>query len=136
MAQERSLQSAVVQRCLAACRRIDAQSKIVSMTEDGLTGFTHLRLRAGDTHTLEHLRVALGGVMRFSTTRVTENCVDGTLEADVTVPTRQQEWLAARREVTRGRLAAYWLLLAWFCFLLGLHEWGACVRASGGKQEL
>lgn len=130
------MQSTVVQRCLAVCRRIDGQSRVVSMTEDSTTGLTHLRVRAGDAHTLENLRAALGHVLRLSTTRVTESWLDGTLEADVTVLTAQQERLAARREIARGRLAAYWLLAAWVFFFLGLGEWSASVRALRGKDEL
>ena len=135
--QKRSLfESAVVRRCLEACQRIDGASRVVSMTEDGATGLTHLRVRAGDTHTLEHLRAALGNALRLSTTRVTESMLDGTLEADVTVLTAQQERRVARRKVTRERLVAYWLLLAWVFVFLGIGEWSASVRALRGKDEL
>lgn len=134
--QERSFfESAVVRRCQEACRRIDATSRVVSMTEDA-AGLTHLRFRAGDTHTLEQLRAALGNAMRLSTTRVTESWVDGTLEADVTVLTARQERRAARHEVAKGRLVAYWLLLAWVFLFLGIGEWSASVRAVRGKDEL
>ena len=135
-AQQRSMQSAVVQRCLQACRRIDGAARVVSMTTDSATGLTHLRVRAGDTHTLEKLRGALGGVLRLSTTCVTENWVDGTLEADVTVLTSQQERLEARRLVARERVAAYGLLLAWVFLLLGLHEWWSGMGSRGVKDEL
>ena len=136
-AQQRSMQSTVVQRCLQACHGIDGASRVVSMTTDGVTGLTHLRVRAGDAHTLEKLRGALGSVLRLSTTSVTENWVDGTLEADVTVLTSQQERLEARRIVARGRVAAYWLLLAWFFLLLGLHEWWSSAGdGTRGKDEL
>ena len=136
MAQKRTLQEAVVQRCQEACRLIDPQSRVVRMTEDSATGLTHLRVRAGDTHTLEHLRAALGNALRLSTTRVTESMLDGTLEADVTVLTAQQERRVARYRVTKERLVAYWLLLAWVFVFLGIGEWSASVRALRGKDEL
>ena len=136
MAQERSLQETVVRRCQEACHRVDPASRVLRMTENAATGLTHLRVRAGDTHTLEHLRAALGNALRLSTTRVTESMLDGTLEADVTVLTAQQERRVARYKVTKERLVAYWLLLAWVFVFLGIGEWSASVRADRGKDEL
>ena len=75
--------------------------------------------------------------MPFSATQVTESWMDGTLEADVTVPTAQQEQLAARAVATSTRLTKYWLLLAWVFVLLGMGEWSASVRGLlQGKDEL
>jgi hypothetical protein len=137
MAQERTLQTSVVRRALEACRRVDAQSRVVSMTTDAITGLTHLRVRAGDVHTVNGLQQALWGAMPFSTARVTENWIDGTLEADVTVLTAPQERLAARHAVARTRATAYWLLLAWAFIFLGMGEWSASVRGTLlGKDEL
>ena len=137
MAQERTLQSSVVRRALDACRHVDPQARVVSMTEDGQTGLTHLRVRAGDAHTVNGLQQALWRAMPFATARVTENWMDGTLEADVTVLTAQQERLAARYEVAKTRLVAYWLLLGWAFILLGMGEWSASVRGLLlGKDEL
>ena len=135
-AQERTLQSAIVRRCLEACRRVDGQARVVSMTEDGATGLTHLRVRAGDAQSLNGLQKALWRVMPLSATRVTESWVDGTLEADVTVLTQQQERRAARYEVAKERPVAYWLLAAWACFLLGVGEWSASVGLLRAKDEL
>jgi hypothetical protein len=137
MAQRRTLQEAVVQRCQEACRLIDPSSRVVRMTEDGGTGLTHVRVRAGDAHTVSGLQRALRSVMPFSATQVTESWVDGTLEADVTVPTAQQERRAARALATSTRLTKYWLLLAWVFVLLGMGEWSASVRGLlQGKDEL
>ena len=137
MAQKRTLQEAVVQRCQEACRLIDPQSRVVRMTEDGATGLTHVRVRAGDAHTVNGLQQALRRVMPFATTQVTESWMDGTLEADVTVLTAEQERRAARAEVTKTRLTKYWLLLAWVFVLLGMGEWSASVRGLlQGKDEL
>lgn len=130
------MQTTVVKRCLEACRAIDAKSRLVSMTEDGATGLTHLRVRASDAHTVNALRQALWRAMPLSSTRVTESWVDGTLEADVTVLTQQQERRAARYEVAKERLVAYWLLASWLFLLLGMGEWSASLRALRGKDEL
>ena len=51
-------------------------------------------------------------MLPLSTTQVTESMLDGTLEAEVTVPTEAQERLAARYAVAKERLVAYWLLAA------------------------
>lgn len=126
-----------MKRALEACRRVDAQSRVVSMTTDAVTGLTHLRVRAGDVHTVNGLQQALWAAMPFATSRVTENWMDGTLEADVTMLTAHQERCAARCEVVKTRLAAYWLLLAWVFLLMGLGAWSASVRGLlSGKDEL
>ena len=135
-AQESTLQSQVLARALAACRAVDPQARAVSMTEDA-DGLTHLRVRAGDAHSLNGLQEALQRVMPLSQSRVTESWVDGTLEAEVTVLTKAQERLAARFAAAKRRLPAYWVLAAWACFLVGVCEWYWSV--TGGveaKDEL
>ena len=81
-----SLAERVVQSVLATCREIDHSARLVSMTKD-TTGETHLRVRAGDIHSVESLRRALVDAMPLSQTVVQESWADGTLEAEVTVPT-------------------------------------------------
>ena len=135
-AQEKTLQSRVVARAMQACRVIDSAARAVSMTEDA-EGLTHMRVRAGDAHTLNGLRSALQRMLPLSTTQVTESLIDGTLEASVTVPTEAQERLAARCAVAKERLATYWLLAAWACFFVGVGEWWWSVNAGvEAKDEL
>lgn len=121
-AQSRTIQSQVAERAIAFCRRVDEHARLSSMTEDA-EGYTRLRMRAGDSHTIQSLRTMLNRMMPLASTRVTESLVDGTLEAEVTVLTTDQEHAAARALVTRQRFVSYWLLLAWTCFFVGVAEW-------------
>jgi len=135
-AQETTLLSQVVARAMAACRAVDPQARPVSMTEDG-EGLTHLRVRAGDAHSVNGLQSALQRVLPLSQSRVTESWVDGTLEASVTVLTKSQERYAARFAVAKRRFVAYWLLASWVCVLIGVGEWYWGLRAvAETKDEL
>lgn len=135
--QERSFANAVVQTALAACHRIDTGAKLVSMNENG-HGVMHLRIRAGDAHTVASLQQALQQVMPLSHATVTESWIDGTLEADVTVLTREQEYRAARKMLSSSRVYIYWLMVGWALVLVGIGEWAASVRGAllAGKDEL
>ena len=133
--QQRTLESHIVARATRACQQVDPEARVASYTEDG-SGTGTLRLRAGDAHSLEGMRVALASVLPLSSTRVSENWTDGSMEVEVFVLTRAQERWHARAAVARERLVAYWLLLAWVFVFLGLGEWSASVRGVRGKDEL
>lgn len=133
--QQRTLESRVVKRAERACHQVDADARVVSYTEDA-DGVARLRMRAGDAHSLEAMREALTGVLPLSTTLVTENFMDGTLEVEVLVLTRAQERWHARHAVSKERLVAYWLLLAWVALFLGLGGWSSSVRRFVRKDEL
>lgn len=128
-AQQETLSSTIVQRALAACRGVDASSRLASMTAD-VDGLTRLRVRAGDTYSLAGLQAALASVLPLSTTRVHESFVDGTLEAEVLVHTQEQEYTEARLRVTSSRCVTLWLLLAWVAFLIGTAEYLLCLTAT------
>jgi hypothetical protein len=135
--QERTLQSRVVQTAMEACRRVDPSVKVANMTEDA-DGTTYLRVRAGDAHSVASLQLALQEALPLASTSVTESMLDGTLEAELVVLNKRQEYLHARRLVSRERVPAYTIVLAWVFVCLGMGEWGALVRSivSGPKDEL
>lgn len=122
-----SLSERVVRSVLATCREIDHNARLVSMTKD-TTGETHLRVRAGDVHSVESLRRALVDAMPLSHTMVQESWADGTLEAEVTVPTADEEYRLARRMVTTKRLFQYWIAIATILVILGFGEWAAAIQ--------
>ena len=135
-ARDRTFANTVVQTALAACHRVDRSAKLVSMNKD-FDGVMHLRIRAGDAHTVQSLQQALQKVMPLSYASVTESWIDGTLEADVTVLTRAQEYEAARKIVSSSRLFVYWLMVGWVFIVLGFGEWSACFGGiAKGKDEL
>ena len=136
--QERTLQSRVVQTALEACRTIDPSVKVANMTEDA-DGTTFLHVRAGDAHSVATLQQALQTAMPLASTSVTESMIDGTLEAELVVLNKHREYLHARHLVSRERIPAYTIVLAWVLVCLGMGEWGAFVRnlvAIRPKDEL
>ncbi len=120
---------AIVQKVLATCRGIDGAVKLINMTRDA-QGHTHLRVRAGDVHSVESLRRALQDTMPLSQCTVQESWLDGTLEAEVTVYTEDEEYRRARAKAIKSRWIMYPLLLAWVLLFLGLGEWVAVIRAA------
>lgn len=134
-----TLSDDIVRIVLGTCNAIDHNAKLVSMTRD-VQGHAHLRIRAGDVHSVESLRRALQDSMPLSSCAVSESWIDGTLEAEVTVYTAMEEYRQARRMVTTRRAVSYWIGIATILVLLGMGEWVAAIRAThsavGAHDEL
>ena len=136
--QKRTLADELVRRVLAACRAVDGQAVVSNMTKNGATGATHIRVRAGDTHSVYSLSKALQNVMPLSDITINESMVDGVLEADLTVLTKRDERVRARAYVANRRLFSYPLLLAWVCLFVAIRDYGVWLysREVGIKDEL
>ena len=130
-----TLSDHIVRLVLDTCTGIDHNAKLVAMTRD-MQGHAHLRIRAGDVHSVESLRRALQDAMPLSKCTVNESWLDGTLEAEVTVYTASEEYRQARRLVTTRRLVSYWIAIATLCLFLGLGEWAAAVRSASAPVSV
>ena len=124
-----TLSESIVQRVMKTCRQVDHNAKLVTCTRD-TRGTTHLRIRAGDVHSVSSLQKALEDAMPLSTASVEESWIDGTLEAEITVFSAAEEYRRARKVVTQRRAFAYWILLSWVLILLGVGEWAFRVRSE------
>jgi len=129
-----TMADSIVQKVLSTCRAVDGAVKLVNMTRDA-HGNTHLRVRAGDVHSLESLRRALQDSMPLSQCTVQESWLDGTLEAEVTVYTAGEEYKRARALAVKSRWITYPLLLAWVLLFTGLGEWAAAIRAAASNAK-
>jgi hypothetical protein len=49
------MENAVAESILSSCKAVDEHAKLVHMTKDA-EGHTHVRVRAGDVHSVESLR--------------------------------------------------------------------------------
>jgi hypothetical protein len=125
----------VVRQVVDTCREVDHNARLVSMTKDP-GGHLHMRVRAGDVHSVNSLQRALADAMPLSESTVLESWTDGTLEADITVFTRAEEYWVARKLVTRRKVFQYWIALAWIVIFLGTGEWIAAVRMAWAPPEL
>lgn len=118
----------VVRSVMDACRNADHQARLVTMTKDA-KGHIHMRVRAGDVHSVASLQRALVDAMPLSASLVQESWIDGTLEAEVTVYPKREEYYAARKIVASKRLFQYWIAIAWIFIFLGIGEWAAAIRS-------
>jgi hypothetical protein len=116
---------------------VDPEVRLVSMLRD-TSGVTRVRVRAGDTHGVGSLSRALQSKLPLSSVSVNESWLDGTLEADVLVPSISGERDKAREIVTRSRWLAYPLLSAWMLFLFGAYEYAfaTLLKENSPKDEL
>jgi len=130
-----SLAEHVVQKVMDTCRAVDQAARLVTMTKDG-GGQVHLRVRAGDVHSVASLQRALEDAMPLSASTVQESWIDGTLEAEITVYSRSVEYYAARKIVSSKRLFQYWIAIAWILIFLGVGEWVAAVRIAWAPPQL
>ena len=128
------MSEAVVRNVMRKCTEVDNQSKLVSMTRD-TSGHTHLRVRAGDVHSVGTLQHELARMLPLAECNVRESWVDGTLEAEVTVFTADEEHRRARTMITRHRLVSYWIAVGTICLLLGLGQWAAGFGSGGGPHD-
>lgn len=125
----------VVRSVMDTCRIVDHNARLVTMTKD-VEGRVHLRVRAGDVHSVASLQRALEDAMPLSECSVQESWVDGTLEAEVTVFTKTEEYWKARKLVSRMRVFQYWIALASITVVLGIGEWVAAIRLAWAPPEL
>ena len=118
-----------MRRVMQTCRSVDQNARLVTMTKDSY-GHCHLRVRAGDVHSVASLQRALEDAMPLSTATVLESWIDGTLEAEITVYTKDEERCSARKLVVKRRLFKYWIAFSWILLALGFCEWVATLRTA------
>ena len=114
----------VAEAVLRCCRERDPGAVVSSLLRDA-DGRTVVRVRSdaqrGDALTL--LR-SMRALWPLAATTARENALDGTMEAEVVVPTAAAELAAARRRAAASRTAAF----AWAA-CVGLFVAGCCVLA-------
>ena len=119
-----TLSEIVVQNVMRKCCDVDSQSRLVSMTRD-MQGHTHMRVRAGDVHSVATLQRSLAATLPLAECSVSESWIDGTLEAEILIFTAHKERSRARAKVAQNRFASYWLSAGTICVLVGVGQWMA-----------
>ncbi len=134
--QSRTYFDNVAKNVITVARRIDFNSKLVSMIR-GNDGSTIVRIRAGDLNSIEAMRLGLFDAFPLCSITISTSSIDGALEAEVKVLNKEEENKMARKMVVSKRVISYWLLLAWFFFFAGIVEWIVVMRSrAGSKDEL
>lgn len=102
---------------LSSCRERDADAAISSILRDS-DGRTVVRVRSGAASSAAGLLETLGRVWPLARTAVVENALDGSVEAEIVVPSGEDERARARgRAATAGwavglRIAAWGMIVA------------------------
>ena len=94
--------SDVVRSVLTACRSVDGEAQLANYTV--ANGETRLRLRPGGENP-EAISARLRSALPLARTGVHHNLLDGTMEAEVVVPSRGGEQVKARALVAEQPLA-------------------------------
>ena len=130
------MENAVAESILSSCKAVDEHAKLVHMTKDA-EGHTHVRVRAGDVHSVESLRRELEAALPLAACDVTESWLDGSLEAELTIFSPSVERRRARALVTRSKWISRLIGIAWLLIFVGVSELVAALRAVlVAKDEL
>ncbi|MBE36442.1 MAG: hypothetical protein CMI16_12945 [Opitutaceae bacterium] len=81
----------VAQRVLRACRKKD-DGAVVTYVGRNDDNQTIVRVRAGNAASVGALQSSMQGIFPFARVRAHESVLDGTLHAEIVVPTAQDEW--------------------------------------------
>ena len=99
----------VTEVVLNSCRTIDSGATIASILRDSC-GRTVVRVRASDSSDSGTPIKLLGAMKRLwplATTSVLENALDSIIEAEIVIPTIEDERLQATRWASDGRVLGY-----------------------------
>jgi len=109
----------VAELILTSCRLSDPSSYISSVLRDS-EGRTVVRVRADPRNNPLVLLKALQRLWPLARSSVHENALDGTVEAEIVVPRRKDEYRRATLRAKRSRFAEFLLLLSGVMFFIAL----------------
>jgi hypothetical protein len=89
-----SFTQGVARRVLDACKREDSEARITYVGVDE-SGRTRVRVQSSTESTVESLQRSLRKAMPFAIVRASEDVLDGTLQAELIVPTADDEFSMA-----------------------------------------
>lgn len=135
-----SFTEGVAQRVIEACRIEDPAARITYVGRDEHKR-TRVRVRSGGSASVQALQRALCRLMPYATVRTSEDVLDGSVQAEIIVPTKADEYgmardAAASRLLNRGLAVAAFLLL-----VVGVGMWAvdavlAMSGVSAGARDI
>lgn len=127
----------VSKRVLECCRQNDSEASVASVLRDAL-GHTVIRLRPTEERTTVALLNTLRRVMPLAQCRMIENVLDGTMEAELVVPSSSDERSVAGQRARASAAARCLKWIALLSFAAGAALWAHALRGwvTGLKEEL
>jgi hypothetical protein len=107
---------------LAACQVADPAAKITYVGCDP-DGRTVVRVRASEASSACTLQRRVQGVMPLARVSTVENALDGSMHAEVTLPTRRDEWRTAHAAASQNKVLRLLHLAGGAMLLLGTALW-------------
>lgn len=120
----------VAAHVLELCRTQDCDARIVYCGRDE-DGRTVLRVRSGTNSSVFSLQKELSTLMPFARVRTSEDVLDGSLQAQIIIPSKHDEFALAYAEASSRVAARALSFLAFANFALGLILWLADNINSG-----
>ena len=124
--------SAIARRVLDACKTTDAAARVTYVATDHLQRTT-VKLHASAASTLEALQQTLTEHFPLARVGASENVLDGSMAAEIVVPSIEDEWELALTAARRRRPVQALCLLGTFCAIAGLFTWA---HTEGGLDAL
>ena len=115
--------SAIAQGILDACRGLDDGARIAYVGVDDQNRTT-VRLRAGAASSVTALQRVLRGTFPLARVATSENVLDGTVQAQIVVPSADDEWRLAYAATRERRVLQLLQLAAGTLACVALLAWG------------
>ena len=90
-----SFTEGIAQRVIEACKRDDPDARITYVGRDD-DERTRVRVRSGNGASVQAMQRTLKKLMPFARVRTSEDVLDGSVQAEITVPTARDERALAR----------------------------------------
>ena len=119
----------VAQRVVEACRKDDPDARITYVGRDE-TGRTRVRVRSGNGASVQALQRALQRSMPFARVRTSEDVLDGSANAEICVPTADDEYSMALSRASATMPLRVLTASAVACIAVGVGLWA---RATLGQ---
>lgn len=131
MPPQRTATSAIARRVLEACHQTDGAARITYVACDHAERTT-IKLQAGAASTLAALQATLAAAFPLARVGTSENVLDGSMAAEIVVPSADDEWALARDAARRRKPVWGLWALGLTCAVLGLAAWA---DAEGGVDR-
>lgn len=117
-----SFTEGVAQRVIDACRKEDSAARITYVGRDE-TGRTRVRVQSGGGASVQALQRALQTLMPYAAVRTSEDILDGTAQAEIVVPTAEDEVRMARAAAGQAILHRVIANSGGVLLILGIGMW-------------
>ena len=130
----RGTTDSVAQRVLGICRRTDEGARITYVGRDE-SDRTVVRIASSVASSVSALQRGLASAMPLARVRTSENTLDGSMHAQITVPTCDDEWdQALGATVSRRPLKALRALAVAMLFI-GIGMWWSGLMEGAGSED-